>query len=661
MNKKKFLEGLDKYLKDTHKYFLTEGRKNDVTKKYPILDQPVLYLDRGERIDTMLGVGQQSVHSFAYAAKVGEGSPILDALMEHDISGNYKYLMWMANQTAKLLKAATSPESKRKIYDLWKLEFYVEGQGWTGDISFFPSELDEGDEKINDFMARAILGYMMGVVYDSMLYEKWERRAPELYEALDTFPKILSVSVKFHRLLPYMENKDIYSFKDADTLSAALDVATRKQFARQQEKDKKKAAKAGARIIWEEGKVAIIRPETEEASCLFGKGTKWCVSARDDNWFRKYTKQGKAFYFFFFPGHTLTEQADPREKVALVLNTDGTVDSVYDAEDRPMTWEEFYRTWVHYNKSKSWEGKFDEVMELIRKDVLRNNPKESGIDRDKAREMAEMVENEYWVASVTDIADGFRWTHRYDIEEHKDPLSQRSYISVVPSIDLDISMNMKLVKKLERWEEMHGQGPKVPFDVDAFIDSIFTPTKDEAKARLFQDHIEKNVEKIVNNLLNDQEIWPVSSQDAPGPVDVDPDSPLKKYHVTYVAVSTMEDRQINIDIQPVEAADQPQHPNEGYEFTDTHSWWEFLQGMVKQEKYLNKKLKEKLGTSLPALVSQSIEALVRDTLADAGIAAPRPKEREATGQLDLPLDHYPLDDITQEVPYTLQEKRMKKK
>jgi hypothetical protein len=45
----------------------------------------------------------------------------------------------------------------------------------------------------------------------------------------------------------------------------------------------------------------IVRPESTEASCYFGQGTRWCISAtQSTNYFDQYSGQGKAFYFVNF-------------------------------------------------------------------------------------------------------------------------------------------------------------------------------------------------------------------------------------------------------------------------------------------------------------------------------------------------------------------------
>lgn len=39
----------------------------------------------------------------------------------------------------------------------------------------------------------------------------------------------------------------------------------------------------------------VIIPKTEEASCLYGSGTRWCTAARDNNVFDQYNKQGNLY------------------------------------------------------------------------------------------------------------------------------------------------------------------------------------------------------------------------------------------------------------------------------------------------------------------------------------------------------------------------------
>jgi len=53
----------------------------------------------------------------------------------------------------------------------------------------------------------------------------------------------------------------------------------------------------------------VIVPKTEEAACYYGKGSKWCTAADNDNRFNQYNRQGKLWI--------LINKSDPSEKYQL--------------------------------------------------------------------------------------------------------------------------------------------------------------------------------------------------------------------------------------------------------------------------------------------------------------------------------------------------------
>ena len=107
---------------------------------------------------------------------------------------------------------------------------------------------------------------------------------------------------------------------------------------REREKEQAKAiskqAKQESNVIYEDENVKVIRPNTKLASCYFGKGTKWCISAEmSQNYFDSYTSQGKAFYFMFWAG--APNPNHPFAKVAMVVDTLSPVPEVEEYFDSP--------------------------------------------------------------------------------------------------------------------------------------------------------------------------------------------------------------------------------------------------------------------------------------------------------------------------------------
>ena len=142
--------------------------------------------------------------------------------------------------------------------------------------------------------------------------------------------------------------------------------------------------------VWENSFIKMIRPNTKHASCYYGKGTKWCISATQTrNHFDSITSEGKAFYFCFFPGSPNPQH--PFAKVAMVVSAvdpyadrnynQPEVDEYYDAADRPLTtdevvegvfdmWKEsgfadkMFGTEEDYGEQRDWDMR-DDIIETI--------------------------------------------------------------------------------------------------------------------------------------------------------------------------------------------------------------------------------------------------------------------------------------------------------
>ena len=112
--------------------------------------------------------------------------------------------------------------------------------------------------------------------------------------------------------------KDINSY-NIDTLgylTQALSMISSKR-------EKEREAKKEAERVFEDGDVIGIRAITHNASCYYGSGTRWCTAGQQPDYFNKYTKDGKLYYFI--------DKSNRRQKIALYIK-DGDP-TVYDAAD----------------------------------------------------------------------------------------------------------------------------------------------------------------------------------------------------------------------------------------------------------------------------------------------------------------------------------------
>ena len=76
----------------------------------------------------------------------------------------------------------------------------------------------------------------------------------------------------------------------------------------------------------------IVRPRSEDSSCYYGRGTRWCISATQSrNYFDQYTGEGAGFYFVLFKH---LPQDDEYKKLALVFTAGSSEPSeVFDVVD----------------------------------------------------------------------------------------------------------------------------------------------------------------------------------------------------------------------------------------------------------------------------------------------------------------------------------------
>lgn len=134
----------------------------------------------------------------------------------------------------------------------------------------------------------------------------------ELWDGVETrgFPKFDSVM---------KAPKDINSY-NINTLGYLTQVLSMISSKKEQEREAKKQAER----IFESGNVLVIRALTHNASCYFGAGTRWCTAGQQPDYFNKYTKDGKLYYFI--------DKSNRRQKVALYVKDRDP--SVFDAADK---------------------------------------------------------------------------------------------------------------------------------------------------------------------------------------------------------------------------------------------------------------------------------------------------------------------------------------
>ena len=123
------------------------------------------------------------------------------------------------------------------------------------------------------------------------------------WEDIDS--KAVPALLKFKALLrkpnlnPPLQIRDINQIKG---LSALTDITEKyqeketqsnSQLADQEEANFYKSKQA--ELIYNDNQVKVIVPKTKEAAIFFGKGTRWCTAAKNNNYFTQYNRQGPLY------------------------------------------------------------------------------------------------------------------------------------------------------------------------------------------------------------------------------------------------------------------------------------------------------------------------------------------------------------------------------
>jgi hypothetical protein len=132
---------------------------------------------------------------------------------------------------------------------------------------------------------------------------------------------IVELLNKFDKINLKLKQKDINSYS-IDELKKVLEEPV--------QKSKTELKSSGAKLIFENDKVFAYHIFTEEASKLYGKGTKWCVSGEKNNWFEYYDKKINLYFII----SKYRNKNDSLYKIAVAAHSDKL--EIFDSEDNKI-------------------------------------------------------------------------------------------------------------------------------------------------------------------------------------------------------------------------------------------------------------------------------------------------------------------------------------
>ncbi len=152
-------------------------------------------------------------------------------------------------------------------------------------------------------------------------YLDWVGKYMDPINFEDQFSNVVQAIKTFDKVSNNLPLTDINQYKDLNQFLTAINNYGER--ARREVE-----SHPGGNKVYEDKRFYVVNPLTHEASCYYGKGTKWCTAAAGSEHFKRHNDEGKLFYVIDKTKPT----SDPYYKVAILRKFDGT-ESYWDAID----------------------------------------------------------------------------------------------------------------------------------------------------------------------------------------------------------------------------------------------------------------------------------------------------------------------------------------
>jgi hypothetical protein len=113
-----------------------------------------------------------------------------------------------------------------------------------------------------------------------------------------------------------IEKKDINQYQ---TVEQVYDEVKKHEDIKSQGEIEREIKHEGAEVVFENDVVLVIKPKTREASCFYGKGTKWCTAGDVYNYFNDYFFNRGVNLYYVIP-----KTGKNTDKIAVAVDPDGS-------------------------------------------------------------------------------------------------------------------------------------------------------------------------------------------------------------------------------------------------------------------------------------------------------------------------------------------------
>ena len=257
---------------------------------------------------------------------------IYATILESTYSKNKEFQWWLAEQYQKdnnILKNNIPYISEQYVLNKPFLKPIIEYKNFNQLKNDIIKILCEGINEIQKYFPKIPLEKIKELVALDPTYKggnelgKYGKWILSLYNKnnlkQEDFYKVTEYLTTFKNNLSKMKNKDINAYKTLPDLASAI-----KSFEGQEDISHKQELKNiknnEAEKVFENNTWVVIVPKTEEASCLYGKNTKWCTAAKNNSFFDDYNDKGQLYilinkidnhkYQFHFPTQSFMDELD---------------------------------------------------------------------------------------------------------------------------------------------------------------------------------------------------------------------------------------------------------------------------------------------------------------------------------------------------------------
>jgi len=147
--------------------------------------------------------------------------------------------------------------------------------------------VDDFKNKFGQKFSPEMIGRIVSEITPKFL--QWAGKVIDGVNFNDNFIKLSEALKKFEKISTNLPKTDINQYQTLEELITAIT-----NYEGKSRRDIKKVE--GGNVVYDDGNYFVVNPLNHDASCYYGKGTKWCTAAETDTHFKKYNEDGKLFY-----------------------------------------------------------------------------------------------------------------------------------------------------------------------------------------------------------------------------------------------------------------------------------------------------------------------------------------------------------------------------